>query len=71
MLEKPKNTIDIVVLSSKDQASCFVHQLHISEVFLEFFQGLKLECTQASTTARFGRSQVLVKAKHRGTVIVA
>ena len=49
-------------LSTEDQASYLVIQLHISEVFLEFFQGLELERTQASTTARLGRSQALDKA---------
>ena len=58
-------------LSFEDQASGYVHKLHISEVFLEFFQGLELEHTQASTTARLGRSQVLVKAQHRGIVFIA
>ena len=71
MLEKPKNTIFIMRLSSEDQASSFVHQLHISEEFLEFFQGLELGHTQASTIAKLGQSQALVKAKHRGTVFVA
>ena len=71
MLEKPKSTIFIMRLSIEDQASYLVIQLHISEVFLEFFQGLELGHTQASTTARLGRSQALEKAKHRGTVFVA
>ena len=60
-----------MVLSTEDQASVFVHQLHIFEVFLEFFQGLEPGRTQASTSARLGRSQILVKAKHRGTVFMA
>ena len=71
VLDKPKNKIFIVRLSYEDQANGFVHQLHISEVFLEFFQGLELGRTQASTTTRLGLSQVLVKVKHRGTVFVA
>ena len=48
-----------------------IHKLHIFEVFLEFFQGLELGRTQTSTTIRLGRSQVLVKAKHRGIVFMA
>ena len=64
MLDKPKNTIFIVRLSTKDQASSLVIQLHIFGVFLEFFQGLEPGRTQASTKARLGRNEALVKAKH-------
>ena len=60
-----------MLFSTEDQASGFVHQLYISEVFLEFFQELEPGRTQASTTVKLGRSQALEKAKHRGTVFVA
>ena len=50
--------------SSRDQAAYLFINFIFSEVFLEFFQGLEPGRTQASTTARLGRSQVLVKAKH-------
>ena len=64
MLDKPKNTILIVRLSIEDQTSFLEIQLHILGVFLEFFQELEPGRIQASTKARLGRSQALVKAKH-------
>ena len=64
MHDKLKNTILILRLSIEDQASFMEIQLHILGVFLEFFQELEPERTQASTKARFGRSQALVKTKH-------
>ena len=58
-----------MLFSTEDQVSGFFHQLHISEVFLEFFQGLELRRTQASTTARLGWSQALDKGKAPGNSV--
>ena len=43
---------------TEDQAVYCSSTSYIFEVFLEFFQGLELGHTQASTMVRLGRSQV-------------